>query len=588
MILQGYVVSTGNNSYDLGPGYRDGVPWREASHPYERSVDVPSPTVDGKAGSAWKLHQPGQRDQGESLSVQNIATLQSYPDHIMKAETVTDLVALDLFAGTGWGVACNWLGIDEYGVDNMPEVVETRAANGMATIFHDVWTGLLDGLEGGIELPGLSGNARDILNSYQLLIASPPCQTFSQAGKGEGRKALDQVLAAIAEKRYKNPVDLFRLGQETDPRTALVLTPLAYAHRDRPKFIVFEQVPPVLPVWEAAAKELEEMGYSTWTGILNSEQYGVPQTRRRAILIARNDGIEAAPPTPTHSKYYNRDAKRMDEGVLPWVSMAEALGWGTTAKPSYTVTGGGRETGGYEPFPTGARKGMAQAVEEGDWALRSNYGTNGDPAARGVRALDEPAATITSKADRNKWVEVSSQSVAGGPRAERDINEPALTVTQNSDRVRFEERITDGAIQADKIHPGTITQARLAGSIGAELNITAADSIELIEGREVAEIVEAAAATDLILPERADDEQWKYKDTPSTTIAGDPRITAREHHYHGEQNSTSFRLELAEAEVLQSYPPMVWWGTKGKTFLMIGNAVPPLMARAILSVFLTQ
>lgn len=32
------------------------------------------------------------------------------------------MIALDLFAGTGWGVACQRLGIEEYGVEIMPEV----------------------------------------------------------------------------------------------------------------------------------------------------------------------------------------------------------------------------------------------------------------------------------------------------------------------------------------------------------------------------------------------------------------------------------------------------------------------------------
>jgi DNA (cytosine-5)-methyltransferase 1 len=34
------------------------------------------------------------------------------------------------------------------------------------------------------------------------------------------------------------------------------------------------------------------------------------------------------PPTPTHSRYYPRSPERLDEGVVKWVSMAEALGWG--------------------------------------------------------------------------------------------------------------------------------------------------------------------------------------------------------------------------------------------------------------------
>jgi DNA (cytosine-5)-methyltransferase 1 len=43
------------------------------------------------------------------------------------------MIALDLFAGTGWGVACQRLGIEEMGVEIMPEARATRAANGMHT-----------------------------------------------------------------------------------------------------------------------------------------------------------------------------------------------------------------------------------------------------------------------------------------------------------------------------------------------------------------------------------------------------------------------------------------------------------------------
>ncbi|AYN59132.1 DNA methyltransferase [Arthrobacter phage Yang] len=222
--------------------------------------------------------------------------------------------ALDLFAGTGWGVACKALGIDEEGVELMPEAVATRAANGMKTIYNDVW----DGLRFPSMVPG-----------YKLLIASPPCQTFSLAGKGSGRKALDDVLALLHSGAYKLPEDGLRKAAEDaglDDRTALVLSPLAYVYRHRPTFVAFEQVPTVLPVWEACAEALRELGYSAQTGVLNAEQYGVPQTRKRAILVARNDGQTARLPEPTHSQFHSADQGRLDPGVQPWRSIADALG----------------------------------------------------------------------------------------------------------------------------------------------------------------------------------------------------------------------------------------------------------------------
>jgi DNA (cytosine-5)-methyltransferase 1 len=336
------------------------------------------------------------------------------------------MIALDLFAGVGWAVACRELGITDRGVENAPIVVETRDLAGFETLYRDVWDGLL----------GVHGVGR-----YDILIASPPCQTFSAAGKGAGRQALEQVLDAITDGLYRDAVALHELTEALDPRTALVLAPLAHVYRDRPTYVVLEQVPPVLPVWEAYAAVMRDLGYSVVTGVLNAEQYGVPQTRRRAILIARRDGKAAAMPAPTHSRYYNRDPKRLDLGVKSWVSMAEALGWGMAERPSPTVTGGGTETGGAEPIakldrytsrpdwvqqrhrgagmlerhgeragrpvdePALTITGNAFGTTPGGFAvLRSNYGTSGDSENRGERALDQSAPTVTSKAGRNHWV----------------------------------------------------------------------------------------------------------------------------------------------------------------------------------------
>ncbi|PYY63644.1 DNA cytosine methyltransferase [Curtobacterium sp. MCPF17_003] len=296
------------------------------------------------------------------------------------------MIALDLFAGTGWGVACQRLGIEEHGVELMPEAVASRTAAGMHTAYRDVWDGLAD--------PA-------VIPDHDLLIASPPCQTFSVAGKGAGRKALDDVLALIRTGAWAQKGTALRDAASAaglDDRTALVLSPLAYVAHSGPVHVVLEQVPAVLPVWEAVAREMRALGYSVVTGVLGTEQYGVPQTRRRAILVARRDGLPARMPEPTHSRFYSRDPERRDPGVLPWVSMADALGWGMTGRPSPTITGGGTETGGAEPIAK-----LARYTDRADWVQRSNYSNNGRAGAtaeergRTERALHEPSVTITSK-----------------------------------------------------------------------------------------------------------------------------------------------------------------------------------------------
>lgn len=219
-------------------------------------------------------------------------------------------IALDLFSGHGWGVALDKLGVHEYSVDIMPEVRETRAMNGMKDLtYEDVW-----------DYPS---SAKLV---FDTLIASPPCQSYSASGNGHGRKALNDVIKLIHSKDYEDIDGLRQKGIDMgDERTALVLAPLHYIHHRRPAYIALEQVPSVQPVWDAYAEVLKTWGYYVWTGVLKSEQYGVAQTRKRAILLARKSSpIDI--PTPSNSSYNINDPYRLDEGLPSWVSIHDVLG----------------------------------------------------------------------------------------------------------------------------------------------------------------------------------------------------------------------------------------------------------------------
>lgn len=237
--------------------------------------------------------------------------------------------AVDYFAGAGgWDVAATALGWETIGHERNPEARLTRMAAGHKT--------------------SETNDVRDVgtfRGEFDAHIASPPCQTFSLAGKGVGRLALEAVLTVARSyltgqpMRYAEAVAL--MGDE---RTALVVEPLRLALQGRPTFIAWEQVPGVLPVWHACAEVLRRNGYSVAVGLLNAEQYGVPQTRRRAILVARRDGVQAFMPAPTHSRYHPRTPGLFDDGVAPWVSMTQALGWGGAALVGFPRLADGRET----------------------------------------------------------------------------------------------------------------------------------------------------------------------------------------------------------------------------------------------------
>jgi len=118
----------------------------------------------------------------------------------------------------------------------------------------------------------------------------------------------------------------------------------------RPRWVAFEQVPAVAPVWAAACLGLEQLGYSTWSGVLNSADWGVPQTRQRAFLMASQDNL-VCPPIPTHSKHSTEVP--LWGSLLPWVSMADALG--TTVQGDSRVAPPGHKdrAGGERQFGEG-------------------------------------------------------------------------------------------------------------------------------------------------------------------------------------------------------------------------------------------
>lgn len=266
---------------------------------------------------------------------------------------------VDLFAGPGGlDVAARWLGLDVYGFEWDRNACATRAAAGLNDRRHDVRD------FGPEDVPGA-----------WILAGGPPCQTFTVAGSGAGRKALDEVLGFVDRMGAEGDVSR-DLAELDDERTGLVLEPLRWAleahRRDSAyKVIVLEQVPAVLPIWERMGTVLEGIGYQVRTGVLRTEQFGIPQTRRRAILVAVRTE-EPRFPQVTHRLYRKGVGRGVgDSKLLPWETMGDALNRGY------------------------------------DFEVISNYGTGGDPKARGRRRSTEPSATVTGKVSRNQVVDTT-------------------------------------------------------------------------------------------------------------------------------------------------------------------------------------
>lgn len=191
---------------------------------------------------------------------------------------------IDLFAGPGgWDEGLRALGrTDVVGIEIDNDAVACRKAAGHATIEADVTD---------IDPASFFG--------AEGLIASPPCQSFSSAGKQYG----------IA-----------------DVRGQLVYEVLRWADAVNPYWIACEQVKEVLPIWQSFASYLEKRGYRTWAGLLNAADYGVPQVRKRAFLLASRQQFDL--PKPTHSQHFGEDL--FGVSLKPWITLAEVLNLPTT------------------------------------------------------------------------------------------------------------------------------------------------------------------------------------------------------------------------------------------------------------------
>lgn len=263
-----------------------------------------------------------------------------------ESTNVTDEIVVDLFAGPGgWDTALRdhlQCPMPVVGIEWDAAACATRAAAGHATVQANV---------AAVRPRGNRGRGR-----VAGLIASPPCGPWSSAGRQQGL---------------------------ADPRGPLVWEPLAWAEQLLPDWIACEQVPAVVPIWGTMAHRLRELGYRTWYGVLNAADYGVPQTRERAILLARRGGAPVGPPLATHTRL------RVEEDLfggerLPWITMAEALGWGMTERPSVTVVGGAHRTGGHAPLDggSGSRETLRRAKHDGLWIDGPADGQDGHGSVR--------------------------------------------------------------------------------------------------------------------------------------------------------------------------------------------------------------
>ena len=145
----------------------------------------------------------------------------------------------------------------------------------------------------------ICGDIRDItvsstgFSNIDIMVGGPPCQGFSALNRWEKDK-------------------------DEDPRNRLFIEYLRFVDELRPKAIMIENVKQILTAKNGYAPKhirefLEPRGYNVSFKILNAADFGVPQKRERAIIVA------------LRKEYGEFDFDILKKYMLPKVTVEEAL-----------------------------------------------------------------------------------------------------------------------------------------------------------------------------------------------------------------------------------------------------------------------
>ncbi len=159
-----------------------------------------------------------------------------------------------------------------------------------------------------------------------MLVATPPCQGMSSSNPSRGKR---QAPSSEVDSKEQESV--------VDRKNRLILDLVPIAHALKPRVIVAENVRQILTLTVNREGHREHVidllraalvDYVVFTGVVDVADYGIPQTRKRAIIVAVHKdevwlpqlaGNKQLPwPVPTHAETPDASHKR-------WVTVRDWL-----------------------------------------------------------------------------------------------------------------------------------------------------------------------------------------------------------------------------------------------------------------------
>lgn len=283
---------------------------------------------------------------------------------------------IDLFAGVG-GLSYGFSQLDEFNIVMANEIEEDISK--AYTINHPnvnmINCDINDLTEDVIKKA--VGN-----HKIDIIVGGPPCQSYSTLGK---RQMDDRANLFMQYKRILSII--------------------------KPEAFIFENVTGILSMnggklFKNVQMEFAELGYELKYKILNAQDYGVPQTRERVILVGFLGTNNFEYPMPTHG-----------EGKLPYVTLKDAIG-------DLPVISSGETNNSYSTEPTNdflrfvRKDGSTTATEH-------SAPKNGDHLVKIMKSLKDGQ----SKDDLPE--DIRPKSGYGNTYAKLWWDRPSTTITRN-------------------------------------------------------------------------------------------------------------------------------------------------------------
>jgi DNA (cytosine-5)-methyltransferase 1 len=234
-----------------------------------------------------------------------------------------EIIVVSLFSGCGgldFGLKAQGLKII-WAIDNDSDCVSTYKKN----------------IGNHIVEKSISDVASDEIPNCDVVIGGFPCQGFSLANK-------------------------FR--SKDDERNELYIEMLRVIKDKKPKWFIAENVKGILNldggrVFQKIIEDLQSIGYQTNYKLVNMADHGVPQTRKRVIILGTRNDL----PSQCKIEYPLPKYAENDSQLKKWITIDEALDELKNLKPKTNLVGskykvqyknytGHRKTRGDKPCPT--------------------------------------------------------------------------------------------------------------------------------------------------------------------------------------------------------------------------------------------